>query len=303
MKIVITGATGLIGTALSASLRTDGNEVIPVVRRPVRAGETAARWDPAAGTIDRAALEGVDAVVNLAGAGIGDKRWTDDYKRLVLESRTSSTDLISRSIAELDRPPKVLISGSAIGIYGDTGDTSVTEDAAHGTDYLAHVCEEWEAAAAPASDAGIRVAHVRTGLVLSGQGGALAKMLPLFKLGVGGRLGSGRQWWSWISLEDEVDVIRWLIDHEISGPVNATSPQPATNADLSQTLGRVLHRPTVIPVPPFGPKLLLGTELAETLLFTSQKVLPGVLTDAGFAFRYPTLEGALRRVLDRPAAA
>ena len=271
MKIAISGASGLIGTALARSLRLDDHEVIPLVRRPVTDGESAVRWDPAAGTIDRAALEGVDAVVHLAGAGIGDKRWTDDYKRQILESRTTSTDLLARTIAGLDRPPAVMVSGSAIGIYGDTGDVAVTEDGAHGRDFLADVCERWEASTAPAAEAGIRVAHVRTGIVLSPHGGALAKLLPLFRLGLGGRMGSGRQWWSWITIDDEVGVIRWLLEHDITGPVNVTAPEPVTNRELTRVLGDVLHRPTLVPVPSFGPKLILGGELADSLLFTSQR--------------------------------
>ncbi len=303
MKIAITGATGLIGSALSRSLASDGHDVIPVVRRPVAAGETAITWDPDAGTIDAAAFEGIDGVVHLAGAGIGDKRWSDEYKRIVLESRTRGTDLLARTLAGLDRKPTVLVSGSAIGIYGDTGDTAVTEDGPHAKDFLASVCEQWEAAALPAVDAGIRVPFLRTGIVLSPDGGALAKLLPLFKLGVGGRMGSGRQWWSWITLADEIGVIRWLLDNEISGPVNATAPNPCTNRDLTKVLGEVLHRPTLFPVPSFGPKLLLGGELADALLFTSSRVLPGVLTDNSFTFAHPTLDGALRAILARPAAA
>ncbi len=302
MKIAISGASGLIGTALSRSLRLDGHDVVALVRRPVRPDEDAARWDPAAGTIDAAPLENVDAVVHLAGAGIGDKRWTDAYKREVLESRTRGTDLLARTVAALERPPAVMVSGSAIGIYGDTGDVAVTEDGPHGDDFLAGVCEQWEAAAAPAVEAGIRVPFLRTGVVLSPTGGALAKLLPLFKLGLGGRMGSGRQWWSWISLDDEVSVIRWLLEHEVAGPVNATAPAPATNAELTRVLGEVLHRPAWLPVPAFGPKLLLGGELADSLLFTSQRVLPGVLSQHGFSFAHPTLEGALRVMLDRPAA-
>ena len=303
MKIAITGATGLIGSALSRSLASDGHEVVPVVRRPVAAGESAITWDPDAGTIDAAAFEGIDAVVHLAGAGIGDKRWSDEYKRIVLESRTKGTDLLARTLAGLDRKPSVLVSGSAIGIYGDTGDTAVTEDGPHAKDFLASVCEQWEAAALPAVEAGIRVPFLRTGIVLSPDGGALAKLLPLFKLGVGGRMGSGRQWWSWITLADEIGVIRWLLDNEISGPVNATAPNPCTNRDLTKVLGEVLHRPTLFPVPSFGPKLLLGGELADALLFTSSRVLPGVLSDNNFTFAHPTLEGALRAILARPAAA
>ena len=303
MKIAISGARGLIGTALARSLLLDGHEVLPLVRRPVTEGESAVRWDPGAGTIDAAALEGVDGVIHLAGAGIGDKRWTDDYKRQILESRTKGTDLLARTLAGLDRPPAVMVSGSAIGIYGDTGDIAVTEDGPHGRDFLADVCERWEASATPAAEAGIRVAHLRTGIVLSPQGGALAKLLPLFRLGIGGRMGSGRQWWSWISIDDEVGVIRWLLENEVTGPVNVTAPEPVTNGELTRVLGAVLHRPTLIPVPSFGPKLILGGELADSLLFTSQRVLPGVLTDQHYPFTHPDLEGALRAMLDRPAAA
>jgi uncharacterized protein (TIGR01777 family) len=303
VKIAITGASGLIGTALTESLHADGHDVVALVRRPVRDGESAVRWNPATGTIDGRALEGVGAVVNLAGAGIGDKRWTDDYKRLVLESRTRSSDLIARTVATLDAPPKVMVSGSAMGIYGDRGDEEITEASPLGRDFLADVCREWEAAAAPAVEAGIRVAFLRTGMVLSGTGGALAKMLPLFKLGLGGRMGAGRQWWSWIAIDDQVSAIRWLIDHEISGPVNATAPEPVTNAEFTRTLGAVLHRPTLVPVPSFGPKVLLGGDLADSLLFTSQRVLPTALVDSGFPFAHPRLDGALRHVLDRPAAA
>lgn len=303
MKIAISGASGLIGTALSRSLRLDGHRVLPLVRRPVSEGEDAVQWDPAVGTIDAAALDGVDAVVHLAGAGIGDHRWTADYKREVRESRTRGTDLVARTIASLDRPPTVMVSGSAIGWYGDTGDEAVTEAAPAADDFLAEVCREWEAATSPAEEAGVRVAHVRTGVVLSPHGGALAKLLPLFKLGLGGRMGNGRQWWSWISLDDEVAAIRWLLDHDVSGPVNATAPEPVTNAELTRVLGSVLHRPTVVPVPAFGPKLLLGGELADSLLFTSQRVLPGVLTAEGFPFAHPTVEEALRDMLDRPLAA
>ena len=302
-KIAITGASGLIGSALSARLRSAGHTVIPVVRRPTPADTTAVLWDPKAGTIDAGGLEGLDGVVHLAGAGIGDHRWNDAYKREVLESRTKGTDLLARTLAGLTTPPPVLVSGSAIGIYGDTGDSSVDESSPHARDFLADVCVQWEAATAPAEKAGIRVAHLRTGIVLTPDGGALAKLLPLFKLGAGGRMGSGRQWWSWISLRDELSVIEWLPDNEVHGPVNATAPTPVTNAELTRTLGTVLHRPTLVPVPSFGPKLLLGSELAQALLFTSQRVHPGVLTEHLFEFADPTLESALRSMLNRPAAA
>ena len=302
-RIAISGASGLIGSALSAALIADGHTVVPLVRRSARPGESAVEWDPSAGTIDAAGLEGIDAVVHLAGAGIGDHRWNDAYKREVLESRTRGTELLATTLAGLDSPPAVMVSGSAIGIYGDTGDSAVDETAPHARDFLASVCTQWEAAAAPAAEAGIRVPLLRTGIVLSPEGGALAKLLPLFKLGAGGRMGSGRQWWSWISLADEVSVIRWLIDNDVTGPVNATAPEPVTNAEMTKTLGTVLHRPTLLPVPSFGPKLLLGSELAQALLFTSQRVVPKVLTDHHFQFAHPTLESALRAMLGRPAVA
>lgn len=297
MKIAVTGSTGLIGSALTRSLRSHGHEVVPVVRRPVANGEAALWWSPAEGGIDAAGFEGLDAVVNLAGAGIGDHRWTDAYKRTVLESRTRGTDLLARTLAGLERPPQVLVNGSAIGYYGDTGDDTVTETSPAGHDFLAGVCVDWEAATAPAAEAGIRVAIARTGIVLSPDGGALAKLLPLFRFGLGGRLGSGRQWWSWISLADEVDALRWLIEGDVAGPVNLAAPNPVTNAELTRTLGAVMHRPTLLPVPSFGPKLLLGSELAEALLFTSQRVQPDVLTSRGFEFTHPRLEGALRDLL------
>ena len=302
-KIAITGASGLIGSALSNKLRAAGHTVVPVVRRPLPGDPSAVLWDPKAGTIDAAGLEGLDGVVHLAGAGIGDHRWNDAYKREVLESRTKGTDLLARTLAGLTTPPPVLVSGSAIGIYGETGETEVDESAPHARDFLADVCVQWEAATAPAEQAGIRVAHLRTGIVLSPDGGALAKLLPLFKLGAGGRMGSGGQWWSWISLRDELSVIEWLLENEVSGAVNATAPAPVTNSELTKTLGAVLHRPTLFPVPAFGPKLLLGSELAQALLFTSQRVRPGVLTGHQFEFADPTLEGALRSMLNRPAAA
>ena len=303
MKIAITGASGLIGRELSASLTADGHTVIPVVRRPVQQGTEAIVWNPATGSIEAEKFEGVDGVVHLAGAGIGDKRWSDAYKREILESRTKGTHLLATTLAGLAQPPKVLVSGSAIGYYGDTGDDAVDESAPAGDDFLARVCVEWEAAAAPAVEAGLRVPFLRTGIVLTPRGGALAKMLPLFRFGLGGRMGSGRQWWSWISMADEISAIRWLLDHDISGPVNATAPEPATNQTFTKTLGEVLHRPTIAPVPSFGPKLLLGPELADALLFTSARVVPNALTASGFTFANPTLEGALRDVLNKPAAA
>jgi uncharacterized protein (TIGR01777 family) len=302
MDVAITGASGLIGTALAQSLAAAGHTVIPVVRRPVEPEEIAARWDPEAGTIDAPALEGIDAVVHLAGAGIGDERWSAERKRLILESRTLSTALLASTLAALDRPPTVLVSGSAIGFYGDRGDEVLTEESAPGDDFLASICEPWEAAAQPVVEAGIRLATIRTGIVLSTDGGALPKMLPLFKFGLGGKYGSGSQWWSWISLADEVAAIRYLLDHDIRGPVNLTAPGAVTNATFAKVLGHVLGRPAVLPVPAFGPKLLVGGDLAQALLFTSAHVQPTVLDEAGFTFAHPALDGALRAVLHRPEA-
>ena len=303
MKIAITGASGLIGRALTTSLVADGHQVIPVVRKPSSATPDAIQWNPAAGTIEASKFEGVDGVVHLAGAGIGDKRWSESYKREILESRTKGTELLARTLASLAAPPSVLVSGSAIGFYGDTGDAAVDETAPAGDDFLAKVCVDWEAAAAPAAAAGIRVPFLRTGIVLTADGGALAKMLPLFRFGLGGRMGSGKQWWSWISMADEVGAIRWLLDHDISGPVNATAPTPVTNSQFTKALGEAMHRPTLAPVPSFGPKLLLGAELADALLFTSTRVVPGVLEASGYPFAHPTIDTALRDVLTSKAAA
>ncbi|HEX7443808.1 MAG TPA: TIGR01777 family oxidoreductase [Acidimicrobiales bacterium] len=301
MDVAITGSSGLIGSALGRRLEQDGHRVIRMVRRPVRPGESAIRWDPAAGHLDPVDLEGVTAVVNLAGAGIGDKRWSPERKREILESRTVSTALLATTLAGLERRPDVLVSGSAIGFYGDRGDETLTEESGPGDDFLAEICTAWEAETRPATDAGIRVATIRTGIVLSAEGGALPKMLPLFKLGVGGRYGSGRQWWSWITLDDEVSAICHLLDHDISGPVDVTAPEPVTNAAFAKALGKALHRPAALPVPAFGPKLVVGGELAQALLFTSARVLPTVLEASGFAFAHPDLEGALRAVLANPA--
>ncbi|MCX6505876.1 MAG: TIGR01777 family oxidoreductase [Actinobacteria bacterium] len=303
MKIAITGASGLIGRSLTTSLTNDGHQVVPVVRRPMSGGIETIEWNPAAGTIEAAKFEGVDAVVHLAGAGIGDKRWSESYKREILESRTKGTALLANTLATLNTPPSVMVSGSAIGFYGDTGDTGVDETAPAGSGFLADVCVEWEAAAAPAIAAGIRVPFLRTGIVLTADGGALAKMLPLFRFGLGGRMGSGKQWWSWISMADEIGVIRWLIDNDISGPVNATAPTPVTNREFTKALGEAMHRPTLAPVPSFGPKLLLGAELADALLFTSARVLPGSLTASGYSFAHPTIGVALQDVLTSKAAA
>lgn len=297
MRVAITGSSGLIGTALSDALRAAGHEPIAVVRRSPAAGEIG--WDPAAGTMNPADLSGVDAVVHLAGAGIGDHRWTDSYKREIRDSRVRSTNLLSETIAAATDGPRVLLSGSAIGFYGSRGDEVLDETSAAGTGFLAEVCIDWETSTAMAAAAGVRVALLRTGIVLSRDGGALKKQLPIFKLGLGGRFGSGAQWQSWISIDDEVAAIMFLLDHDIAGPVNLTAPAPVTNAEFTKTLAAVLRRPAILPIPSFGPKMLLGSELATNLLFDGQRVVPKVLQDAGYRFQHPDLETALRALLNR----
>jgi len=298
MDIAITGSSGLIGIALTERLTAAGHTVRRVLRRD--GGPGTVRWDPVAGTIDAAALEGVDAVIHLAGEGIGEKRWTPAQKDVIRSSRTLGTGLIARTIAELATPPKVLLSGSAIGWYGDRGDTGLDESEPAGTDYLASVVVDWEAAARPAVDAGIRTVLLRTGIVLSPDGGALKRQLPVFRAGLGGRFGSGQQYQSWISITDEVRAIEWLLTSDLSGPVNLTAPEPVTNATFTKRLGAALHRPTFI-VPMAGPRILFGRELADSLLLTSQKVLPVALERHGFAFQHPTLDAALRDLLHLPS--
>jgi hypothetical protein len=245
------------------------------------------------------AFDGVDAVVHLAGAGIGDKRWTDAYKMEILQSRTLGTALLADTMASLDKKPTVFLSGSAIGIYGVRDDTELGEDAAIGTGFLADVCRDWEAASASASAAGIRTVLLRTGIVLSPKGGALKKQLPLFKLGLGGKFGNGKQWQSWISITDEVNAIIHLLTSNLSGAVNLTAPNAVTNAEFTRVLASVVSRPAILPIPSFGPKLLLGGELADALLFTGQRVVPNALVADGFHFAHPTLDVALRALLNK----
>ena len=297
--IAITGASGLIGTALAEYLAARGDRVVKFTRTG-RSSDTTIAWNPATGTIDAARLSGVDAVVHLAGAGIGDKRWSNEYKKEILDSRVKSTTLLSKAMADATDGPKVLLSGSAIGFYGASESIEFDEKSPAGHGFLADVCGLWEDSTVAASQAGIRVAHLRTGIVLSPRGGALAKLLPLFKLGAGGKMGSGRQWQSWISIDDEVAAIDFLLQADVTGAVNLTAPQPVTQAEFTKTLAKVLHRPSFLPIPSIGPKLLLGTELANALLFTGQKVQPEVLLAAGYSFIHPDLESALRSLLNRP---
>ncbi len=300
MQVAITGASGLIGGALARSLRADGHTVRPLVRRTPD-GPDEIRWDPAAGTLDAAALEGVDAVVNLAGAPIGDRRWSEDRKRVLHDSRTQGTDLLARTLAGLARPPAVLVSGSAVGYYGhERGDEVVTEVSAPGQGVLADLARDWEAAAAPAADAGIRTVLLRTGIVLDGKAGILPRLALPFRLFLGGRLGSGRQWVSWITLADEVAAIRFVIDHgDVAGPVNAVAPEPVTNAELAKAIGTVLGRPSFVPAPAFAFRVALGRDMADELILASQRVRPDVLVDAGFGFAHPEVTGALRAVWGR----
>ncbi len=297
MRIAITGSSGLIGSALSDRLRLDGHDVVPVVRGAPAEGEIG--WSPADGEIDDHAFEGIDAVVHLAGAGIADHRWTDEYKRTIRESRTKGTALVSEAIASAENGPTVLLSGSAIGYYGTSPDAEFDESSPPGEGFLPEVCVQWEQATTLAEERGVRVVHLRTGIVLSPRGGALAKQLPLFKLGLGGKMAGGRPWQSWISIDDEVGAIVHLLGSDHRGPANLTAPEPVRNAEFTETLGDVLGRPTVLPIPKLGPRLLLGSELADNLLFTGQKVLPRVLLADGYEFRHPDLETALRALLGR----
>lgn len=300
MKVAISGASGLIGTALARDLQADGHHVVALVRRPVE-GPGEAQWDPAAGTIDPDALDGVDAVVNLSGASIAGRPWTSSYRRTLRDSRLQTTGTLAEELvrrAAAGNPPQVFVCGSAVGAYGDTGDAVVDETAPRGGGFLADLVRDWEAAAAPVADAGVRTATARTGIVLARSGGTLGLLRPLFKLGLGGRIGSGEQWISWISIADEVAAIRRIIDDEsLSGPVNLTAPAPVTNAQFTAALGRALHRPTPLPVPAFAMRALFR-EMAEETLLISQRAVPRKLLDAAFEFAQADIDSALRAALD-----
>ena len=289
-RIAITGASGLIGSALVGHLKSEGHTVQRLVRRATVAPDEI-QWDPKTGYVDIEALRGVDAVIHLAGVGVGDKRWTKRYKSEILNSRLLGTTAIANAFAEVK--PQVFISASAIGWYGETGNRAVSESDRPGDDFLAAVCKQWEAAADLATDT--RVVKIRTGLVLDSTGGALGKMLPLFKFGVGGKLGNGKQWWSWITLHDLVEAICFLLEKPVSGAVNLTAPNPATNQEFTSALARALKRPALIPVPGFALKIALGGFSSEVL--GSKKVLPTALLDAGFNFDYPHLAPALSALL------
>jgi uncharacterized protein (TIGR01777 family) len=294
MKLVVSGASGLLGSALVPALEKDGHEIVRLVRRPP-ASANEVEWDPARGSLDAGALEGVSGAINLSGANL-DRRWTAASKREILESRADTTKLLAHTLATLDPKPRVLLVAGGVGIYGDRGDEILTEESTEGTGFLAEVGKAWEAAAEPARDAGIRTVNFRQGVVVSREGGALKRMLTPFKLGLGGRVGSGRQWWSWVSRDDVVAGYRFALESDLSGPVNLTSPNPATSKQFTKTLGQALGRPTIFPLPGLAVKTLFG-ERGEAVLLEGQRTLPARLLGAGFTFAYPSLDRAFEHAL------
>ena len=298
MRLAITGSTGLVGSEAVTVLSAAGHEVVRMVRRVPAPGEKAVRWDPVAREIDAAGLEGMDAVVHLAGENVGSGRWTAARKAAIRDSRVNGTRLLCDALAGLARPPKTLVCASATGYYGDRGEEALTEESLPGTGYLAEVCREWEAASDPAARKGIRVVALRIGMVLSPKGGALPRMLPLFRAGLGGVIGSGRQYVSWIALDDLPHIILHALQRgDLSGPVNAVAPRPVTNREFTEALGKVLSRPTPLPVPAFALRLAVGREMADALLLTSARAVPRRLEGTGYRFRFPELGPALRHML------
>lgn len=297
MDVLVSGSTGLIGTALVPALEERGHRVVRLVRSG-GGGRDAVRWDPSAGTIEADGLEGIDAVVHLAGEGIAEGRWTAEKKARILDSRKQGTRLLAGAIASLRTPPRVMVSTSAIGYYGDRGNELLRETSPPGELFLSKVCVEWEGAAEPAREAGIRVVHPRIGIVLSTKGGALKQTLPIFKLGLGGKIGSGRQYWSWVTLDDVVGAMIHAIETDaLEGPVNVVAPDAPTNVEFTKALGRVLNRPTVFPLPAPAARLMLG-EVADELLLPSARVEPARLKETGYDYRHPELEGAFRHLLN-----
>lgn len=301
MRIAITGSTGLIGRAVTAALRHDGHEVLHLVRPPRRSGPRQIAWNPATGAIDAQGLEGMDAVIHLAGEPLTALRWTAAKKRRIYESRADGTRLLARTLAGLDQPPQVLISQSAAGFYGDRGDEILTEESQPGVGFLSRVAVAWEQATAPASDRGIRVVLLRGAPVLAPHSPFITRLLPAFRLGIGGPFGSGRQWWPWIVLDDLVRIVQHVLQREeLYGPVNVVAPELHTNREFVRSLGYVLRRPALIPIFPPILRAFMG-EVAQDMLLSSQRVEPRLLLSSGFRFEFPTLEPAIRHVLDRPA--
>jgi uncharacterized protein (TIGR01777 family) len=298
MRILVSGSHGLVGKALIGSLTSDGNEIVRLVRgKPSSNAEV--EWHPNEGKIDGASLEGLDVVVHLAGESIASGRWSDEKKRAIQESRVLGTVLLSDALARLSRPPAVFLSASAIGYYGNRGDELLTEKSDAGTDFLANVCRAWENATGRAVEKGIRTVRARFGIILDAKEGALAKMLTPFRMGIGGRIGDGKQWMSWIAIDDVVNGLKYLMENgAVSGPVNFVAPNAVTNAEFTKTLGHVLSRPTLFPIPAFGVRLAFG-EMGEALLLSGQRVKPSIMEESGFRFTWPTLEPALRHLLAR----
>ncbi len=300
MKVLISGSTGLIGSALVSFLTHAGHDIVRLVRSAPKPDGSEVHWDPEPGHIDTAGLEGLDAVVHLAGENIGSGRWTRDKKGRIFGSRIKGTRILCEALANLTNPPKVMVSASAIGYYGDRGEEVLNEESTAGLGFLADVCTEWELATEPVLQKDIRVVNLRTGVVLSLAGGPLEKMLPPFKMGVGGILGNGRQYMSWIALDDAVGIIHHaLTTDSLQGPVNNVAPHPVTNREFTKTLGRVLRRPTLFPLPSFGLRIMFGREMANELFLSSTRVEPSRLQETGYAFQHPELEGALRHVLGK----
>jgi uncharacterized protein (TIGR01777 family) len=298
VQIAITGATGLIGRALCDALVADGHHVVRLVRRAPHSVDEV-QWDPAAGIVEPARLTGVDAVIHLAGENIGGGRWTDARKARILNSRVNGTRLLCDAIEKLQSPPKVLISASAIGYYGDRGDELLNEASGSGSGFLPDVCVAWERATESAATRGVRVVLLRTGAVQTPEGGSLQRMLLPFKLGIGGKFGTGKQWWSWIGIEDVTGVIRFaLMNEKLAGPVNLVAPHPVTNEEFTKILARLLKRPAIAPIPRFALKVILG-EMADGLLFSSARVEPKRLSEAGYQFHQTELEPTLRSLLSR----
>jgi hypothetical protein len=299
MRVLLSGSSGLVGSALIPALVSGGHEVVCLVRSQPRDEASEVRWDPQAGEIDGAGLKGVDAAVHLAGESIAAGRWTAARKDRILESRVRGTRLLAEALAGLEQRPAVLVSASAVGYYGDRGEETLTEESDSGSAFLSEVCRQWEAATGPAADAGMRVVNLRSGVMLSTAGGALPRLLTPFRLGVGGTLGSGKQFMSWIAIDDVVGAILHVLTTEtLRGPVNAVAPQARTNREFTKTLGRVLRRPTLLPMPAFAARLAFG-QMADELLLCSQRAEPAKLVASGYKFRFPELEGALRHLLGK----